>query len=236
MDIVEEIRKKLSDNINEKNQLGAQNFFREGVKNYGVTSQIVKEIIKETLKTIKNKPKKEIFIICEELWKSGYLEECGIASELTYNMRKYYEIKDFELFEHWIDRYVHNWANCDTFCNHSMGCLVEKYPELIEEIKSRWTQSDNRWKKRASAVTFIIPAKNGLFFNDIIDIANRLLLDKDDMVQKGYGWMLKAASQSYPDEIYNYLKTKKEIMPRTSFRYALEKLPKNWRDELMGKR
>lgn len=229
------IRKKLLDNANEQSQKGAQNFFKEEIKNYGVSSSTVKEIIKETFKSIKNKSKKEIFNICEEFWKSGYLEECSIACELTYNMRKYYEVDDFKLFERWIDIYVYNWANCDIFCNHSVASLVEKYPDLIKEIKIRWTKSDNRWKKRASAVTFIVPAKNGLFFNDIIDIANILLLDKDDMVQKGYGWMLKATSQYYPDKIYDYLKTKKEIMPRTSFRYALEKLPKNWRDELMRK-
>jgi len=63
---------------------------------------------------------------------------------------------------------------------------VAKYPESIEEIVN-WTESPNRWMKRAAAVSLIIPAKHGQFLPEIIRIADRLLLDKDDMVQKGYG-------------------------------------------------
>ncbi|MDR2778391.1 MAG: DNA alkylation repair protein, partial [Rickettsiales bacterium] len=48
-----------------------------------------------------------------------------------------------------------------------------------------------------------------------------------------YGWLLKAASESNPKEIFAYLMAKKEIMPRTAFRYALEKMPENLRIEAM---
>ena len=78
--------------------------------------------------------------------------------------------------------------------------------------------------KRASAVSLIVPAKKGKFLNDIFEIADILHSDQDDMVQKGYGWMLKAASQSHQKEVYNYVMSKKATMPRTSLRYAIEKL------------
>ena len=39
-----------------------------------------------------------------------------------------------------------------------------------------------------------------------------LLVDEDDMVQKGYGWMLKVASQAHQQEVFKYvLKNKKQI-------------------------
>jgi 3-methyladenine DNA glycosylase AlkD len=80
--------------------------------------------------------------------------------------------------------------------------------------------------RRASAVTLIIPARRGKFLEHILEIADILLLDKEDMVQKGYGWMLKAASESHQEEIFNYVMSKKSIMPRTALRYAIEKMPK----------
>ncbi|NMC09119.1 DNA alkylation repair protein, partial [Candidatus Microgenomates bacterium] len=142
--------------------------------------------------------------------------------------------KDFALFEKWINEYINNWASCDTFCNHTVGKFVEMYPEYISKLKE-WTKSSNRWVKRASAVSLIIPARNGMFLKDIFEIADSLLLDKDDMVQKGYGWMLKAASQAHEKEVFDYVMSKKNVMPRTSLRYAIEKMPKDLKEKAMAK-
>lgn len=108
------------------------------------------------------------------------------------------------------------------------------YPEHISELK-KWATSSERFVKRAAAVTLIIPARKGLFLDDIFEIANILLLDKDDLVQKGYGWMLKAASEAHQQEVFDYLMSKKTVMPRTAFRYALEKMPADLRAEAMKK-
>lgn len=72
-----------------------------------------------------------------------------------------------------------------------------------------------------------------MFLNDIFEIADILLLDKDDLVQKGYGWMLKAASEAHRQEVFDYVMSKKEVMPRTAFRYAIEKMPADLRAEAM---
>jgi 3-methyladenine DNA glycosylase AlkD len=111
---------------------------------------------------------------------------------------------------------------------------VAKYPESIEEIVN-WTESPNRWMKRAAAVSLIIPAKHGQFLPEIIRIADRLLLDKDDMVQKGYGWMLKEASEQHLDEVYQYVLKHRKDMPRTALRYAIEKMPPEMKAEAMKK-
>ena len=78
------------------------------------------------------------------------------------------------------------------FANHTVGDFIEEDPEFIGELK-QWTQSDNRWMRRAAAVSLIGPGKHGKFLNDAIEIAALLLTDRDDMVQKGYGWLLKEA-------------------------------------------
>ena len=107
-------------------------------------------------------------------------------------------------------------------------------PEFLSELKL-WTNSTNRWKKRAAAVALIIPARRGLFLKDILEIAEKLLSDPDDLVQKGYGWMLKAASEAHREEVFDYLMSRKDVMPRTAFRYALEKMPPEWRARAMKK-
>jgi 3-methyladenine DNA glycosylase AlkD len=172
--------------------------------------------------------------MCEELWKSGYIEESFIACHWSYAIHKKYERNDLKLFEKWISHHVTNWASCDTFCNHTVGEFIEMFPEDINVLK-KWASSKNRWMKRAAAVSLIVPAKNGKFLNDVFEIADLLITDADDMVQKGYGWMLKAASQKNEKEVFNYVMQNKKIMPRTALRYAIEKMPTDLKKEAMKK-
>lgn len=232
--IINKIRQELKQNSDEKTQKTGQNFFKEKIKFYGVKTAIVSKIGKEYFKAIKDKKKTEIFDLCEELWRSGYMEESFIACNWSYFIRKDYEPKDFEIFEKWVNNYVSNWASCDTLCNHTVGAFVEMYPEYLSDLK-KWAKSKNRWMRRASAVSLIIPAKQGKFLKDIFEIADTLLLDQDDLVQKGYGWMLKAASHTHQKEIFDYIIKKKSIMPRTALRYAIEKMPKELRIKAMEK-
>jgi len=60
-------------------------------------------------------------------------------------------------------------------------------------------------------------------------------LDGDDLVQKGYGWMLKAASEAHQEEVYDYVMKNKAKMPRTALRYSIEKMPDALRKKAMEK-
>jgi 3-methyladenine DNA glycosylase AlkD len=89
--------------------------------------------------------------------------------------------------------------------------------------------------KRASAVSLIVPARRRKFLHDVLEIADILLQDKDDMVQKGYGWMLKAASQAHQQAVFEYVMRNKTVMPRTALRYAIEKMPGELKKRAMEK-
>lgn len=235
-EIITEIREVLKSCVDEKTLKSSSRYFKEGEEplTYGVKVVDVNKIGKEFYKEIQDSSKNEIFEICEELWKSRYFEEAVIACIFSESLHKKYEPSDFETFERWVKKYVNNWADCDTLCNHTVGTFVMMYPEYISELK-KWAKSPSRWTKRASAVSLIIPARKGLFLKDIFEIADTLLLDKDDMVQKGYGWMLKATSQAYQKEVFDYVMSKKTVMPRTALRYAIEKMPQELRIEAMQK-
>ncbi len=211
-----------------------ERFFKEDVKLYGIKTATVTAIAKKYFKEIAHLSKREIFDLCEELWQSGYMEEASIACTWSYAMRKNYTSGDFRIFEKWVKNYVTNWAMCDTLCNHTVGTVVEMYPKHITYLK-KWVRSKNRWVRRAAAVTLIVPARKGLFLNEIFEIAGMLLMDDDDMVQKGYGWMLKVASEAHQKEVFAYVMKNKERMPRTALRYAIEKMPQKMKNQAMKK-
>jgi len=222
--IITKIRRELQDNSDKKTQETSQHFFKEEIKCYGVKSAVVGKISKENFKFIKDKSTTEVFGLCEALWQSDFIEESFIACNWSYFVHKAYQPGDFEVFEKWIGCYVNNWASCDTLCNHTVGEFIEMYPGYISRLKEM-TTSGNRWMRRASAVSLIVPARKGKFLSDIFEIADLLLTDPDDLVQKGYGWMLKVASQKHQQEVFDYIISKKSIMPRTALRYAIEKMP-----------
>jgi 3-methyladenine DNA glycosylase AlkD len=80
-----------------------------------------------------------------------------------------------------------------------------------------------------------VPAKQGKFLRESIEIADLLLTDSDDMVRKGYGWLLKEASRKHTGEVFAYVMKNKRAMPRTALRYAIELMPKDLRAEAMMK-
>lgn len=233
-DVLTAVRAELEQNIDEKTRESAQRFFKEEVKFHGVKSAVVRRIARKHFKSIKEKEKPEIFSLCEDLLRSDFGEEAFIAFEWAYGLEKKYEPADFQVFESWIQRYVNNWAKCDTLCNHAVGSFIEQYPEYVRDLQS-WARSENRWLRRASAVTLILPARKGKFLDDVFEISDILLLDRDDLVQKGYGWLLKEASKAHRKEVYDYIMLRKGEMPRTALRYAIEKMPDEMRRKAMEK-
>jgi len=232
--IINQVRTRLKESVDEKTRATSQHYFKETIQFYGVTIPTVNRISKELYTAVEPLEKREIVSLCEALWQSGYLEESFIACNWSYNIRDRYERDDFQLFETWISTYVNNWASCDTLCNHTVGAFVEKYPEFVERLKV-FATSENRWMRRAAAVSLIIQARNGLFLQDVFEIADRLLLDTDDLVQKGYGWVLKAASQSNQQAVFDFVMARKAVMPRTALRYAIEKMPEALKRKAMEK-
>jgi len=70
---------------------------------------------------------------------------------------------------------------------------------------------------------------------EVFEISDILLMDGDDMVQKGYGWLLKEASKAHQQQVFDYVMKWKAKMPRTALRYAIEKMPVEMRRQAMSR-
>jgi 3-methyladenine DNA glycosylase AlkD len=230
--VVQRIKEELKASADEKTRQSYQRFFKEEVAYYGVKTATVGKIANAFWSEVKSLDKKEIFSLCEELYRSDVCEEAFVVSFWLPNLVKKLEPSDLATFKTWIERHINNWAKCDGFCNHTVGSLIEKYPASVAEVKS-WAKSENRWLKRAAAVSLIVPAKKGNFLQEVFEISDMLLHDKDDMVQKGYGWLLKEASRLHQKEVFDYVVKNRKIMPRTALRYAIELMPKELKAEAM---
>ncbi len=236
--LLKEVRQELKASAEEKYRRDNQKYFKEKISCYGVRTPIVRKIAKKYLKEIKHFDKKEVFALAEELFENEYNEEATIAIQWVGEFSKQFKKSDFRIFEKWLTKYIDNWGKDDDFCLHIIYLMIEKYPDLINKVKL-WSFSKNMWLRRASAVSFITTI-SGFHttrhdLKDIFEIAETLFYDKEDLVQKGYGWMLKSASVHNQKEVFEFVMKHKSSMPRTALRYAIEKMPINLQKQAMIK-
>ncbi|KYK37184.1 MAG: DNA alkylation repair protein [Theionarchaea archaeon] len=238
-EIIQQIREELIKNADEEYHTRIKRFSREEIaqhkiRYYGLRTPFTRKISSTYFKNIKKECKEKIFELCEILLQSGYSEERSIAFDWAFRVKKQYTLSDFQRFESWLKTYVTGWGSCDDFCTHAFGEFVYQFSEVIPRVK-KWTQSDNRWLRRAAAVIFIYSIRRDTSIEQGFKIADLLLLDQDDMVQKGYGWMLKEISNLYPQRVFEYVMARKDRMPRTSLRYAIEKLSPELKKRAMAR-
>lgn len=230
--MLECLRRELKANIDPVYLEGAKRYFKEEINIYGTRLPVVRKISLKYFKLLENKDKEEVFALCEELLNSGYGEESTVAFDWAFRVKKGYEISDFNRFEEWLGKYVSNWSLCDDFCSHPFGELIYRYPKLIDKTAS-WCKSENRWFRRASAVILIYIIRRKNILERVFGVCDCLLQDEDDLVRKGYGWLLKEAGNKYPDGVFGYVMKNKRLMPRVALRYAIEKYPLEMKKKAM---
>lgn len=199
-----------------------------------VVTADIRRLSARLYKDVKDKNIDNVLSLCEELLEEHSWGLGVIAFEWAYRVKAQYTENTYEIFYSWLKKYVRGWGDCDDFCTHAFGELLRRYKTLFPKVKD-WTKDEDFWVRRASAV-ILIPA---ILHNDYegmepLVISDLLLSDKHDLVQKGYGWMLKSLSQMDREAVTRYLIDNHDKMPRTAYRYALEKYDGEMRRKLMS--
>jgi len=201
----------------------------------GVTTGTIRRLSAKLYRELEDKGMDNVFRLCDEMLNENKWALKTIAFDWAFRVRKQYNDNTFEVFENWLYKYITDWGDCDDFCTHALGHLISIDNSLFDKV-NRWTKSDNFAVRRAAAVVLIYPIyKDGYADIDPFVISDILMTDEHYLVQKGYGWMLKVLSTKEPTKVIAYLDKHKDTMPRTAFRYALEKLSKEDKAMLMGR-
>ena len=206
-------------------------FFKTGKGQYGEGDVFLGVTVPETRRIAikhKNLPLKD----AELLLKSKIHEErlCAVLL-LVHNYNKCDEKTKKEIVRFYMKstKYINNWDLVDLSADKILGKhLLHKERKILYRL----AKSKNIWERRIAMVATFQFIKNNQF-NDALKIAEMLLDDKHDLIQKAVGWMLREVGKRNEDILIAFLKKHYNKMSRTILRYAIERFPEKRRKEYM---
>jgi 3-methyladenine DNA glycosylase AlkD len=127
--------------------------------------------------------------------------------------------------------YINNWDLVDLTAPRLIGdWLKDKDRTLLDRL----ARSKHLWERRIAIVAthaFIRDRE----YNDTLRIADILLHDKEDLIHKATGWMLRETGKRDVQVLKDFLRSRHRLMPRTMLRYAIERFPEKERQGYLQK-
>ncbi len=126
-------------------------------------------------------------------------------------------------------KYINNWDLVDS----SAYQIVGRY--LFKRDRSalyKLARSPSMWARRIAIVSTYYFIKNH-DYKDVLALSKILINDKEDLIHKAVGWMLREAGNRDRATETGFLKKFYVDMPRTMLRYAIEKYPETERQKFL---
>jgi 3-methyladenine DNA glycosylase AlkD len=215
---------------------GAERYFKETVKCYGVAAADVHALAAELYGLIKADWTFDDAVgLCDVLYVDAELEAKAVGSLVLRRFHNSFGPALFSRVEGWLGNdLLASWAAVDALCPDVMGPFLLKYPAFVDRIKA-WARHRNRWIKRAALVSFIKLARRPELLPAIYEISASVFAVADDLVQKANGWLLREAGKADPVRLERFLRDRGPAIPRTTLRYAIERFPEAKRKALLRK-
>ncbi|MFA6927249.1 MAG: DNA alkylation repair protein [Bacteroidales bacterium] len=128
-------------------------------------------------------------------------------------------------------QYVNNWDLVDLTCRDLLGRAIADGLQ-DSSILDQLAASDNLWERRIAIVSTWYFIRQGQL-DHTLRIARTLLSDPEDLMHKAVGWMLREAWKIDPATIEQFLQTHYHHLPRTSLRYAIERMAEPTRQQYL---
>jgi 3-methyladenine DNA glycosylase AlkD len=192
--------------------------YAEGDKFYGIKVPETRKLVKKYFKEISLEETRELL-------QSGFHEErLGALLILVEKFRHGDEKEKEKIYKLYLDNTekINNWDLVDLTAPQIVGAFLDNKPK---DILFKLADSKILWARRIAILATFYFIKNGQP-EFTLDLADRLMSDKHDLIHKAVGWMLREVGKRCSEKLLeSYLKPRYKKMPRTMLRYAIERLP-----------
>lgn len=232
--MVEKIKQRLSEKSNPDKIKILSSFFKTGKGEYGEGDIFIGIAVPENRKVAKEFVLAD-FDCIEDLINSPIHEErlCALII-MVEKFKKADEEMKSRIFNFYLSHTekINNWDLVDLSAPYIVGAyLIGKDKEILYKL----SESENIWERRISIVSTLFFIRKGET-NDALRLAEILVNDRHDLIQKATGWVLREVGKKNEKLLTAFLEKYCRTMPRTMLRYSIEKLDLDKKNYYMGRR
>ena len=210
-------------------------FFKTGKGEYAEGDQFIGVVVPDSRKLVKEYWQKAELSDVQEILKSEFHEMRLVA--LLILVTKFEKTKDEKEKKMLVDfylkntKYINNWDLVDLSCYKLLGryCFENQKDDILRELSN----SDNMWEKRIAIVATMHHIKKGKSFDLTQELVLNNLNHPHDLMHKANGWLLREIGNKDEEVLLDFLKIHYQNMPRTTLRYAIEKLDEDLRQDFL---
>ena len=210
-------------------------FFKTGKGEYAEGDKFIGVVVPDSRKLVKEYWQKAELSDVQEILKSEFHEMRLVALLILVN--KFEKSKDKTEQKKIVDfylkntKYINNWDLVDLSCYKLLGryCFENQKDDILRELSN----SDNMWEKRIAIVATMHHIKKGKSFDLTQELVLNNLNRPHDLMHKANGWLLREIGNKDEEVLLDFLKIYYQNMPRTTLRYAIEKLDEDLRQDFL---
>jgi 3-methyladenine DNA glycosylase AlkD len=220
---VDQIRLKIRKLKDDQRAQGLQRFFKTGPGQYG-EGDVFLGIRVPDLRSLAREHRTARLSEIKQLLKSRFHEERVLAlMMLVHAYSKGDQEAKRKIYDLYLKstRFINNWDLVDLSAHHIVGHYLS---DKSKEPLYRLAKSESLWERRIAIIATAFFIKRGEFA-ETLKISKLLLSDKEDLIHKAVGWMLREVGKRDLGTEERFLIAHYKRMPRTMLRYAIEKFP-----------
>lgn len=207
----------------------------EQVRVLGVGTPRVREILADAYERVRGAwTLRDAVTFTELCVKRREMEIRGVGIALLGKFAPVYEACLVHRVQRWLaSGYLDNWASVDSMAGNVVSPLLERFPGILAELTAG-ASSRNLWVRRMSIVPLVPFARRGRYLDEAYRVVGSLLGDREDLMHKAMGWLLREAGKTDPARLERFLLHHGAAVPRTTLRYAIERFPVVERQRLLA--
>ena len=192
--------------------------YGEGDRFFGIRAPVLHALVRDL--------KGAGFEVAVPLLKSGWHEARSVALLLLVRLYKKGDpATQKAIYELYLKstRHINGWDLVDLSAEHIVGAFLADKPALRTRVLNKLARSESLWERRIAMLATFHCIKKG-DYTETLRIAEILVHDSEDLIQKAVGWMLREVGKRIGEEYEEpFLKRFQNTMPRTMLRYAIER-------------
>ena len=229
---VGELRRRLKQASSPREAEGARRSLGKDVPVYGVKAADAHRIGLELVRRLRSAPPVLSLDIADALFTTGNLEEGLVGAQVLGAMARHIGGGDFARFDAWAGSLT-NAQTADGLAMSGVAKALAAKPSLAAQL-AEWAKSPLPWRRRAAVSSFIPLVREGRFLTDALTVAELVMTDAHEDVQRGVGTLLLEASRLQSARVVEFLQTWKGKAPRLVLQIAATKLATQDRSAVLG--